>query len=361
MSGFCRSFFIFLYILSVVYGQSNATSNDCDESLESVYGFMSRLSTVDIEAGDRLAYDQLNEEYSKTKEKINNAKCAQEKKDSLAIKLTAFFSKKVVKAIGDLPQYIALLDDIRIKCDSIITARIFEYMSVGDVFYKGHRDAYTRENERLAKEYGELVIAFDKSQRLTSMGVVRNKITYNQVEIHIRPPQSMNDQDEKQKRLSFIQSTFKLDFSEPDPEAGYIKRIEYFPKAFSSGIRTRDQHILDSYAFTFDKTKRYRTKMTDGEFDTLYIKKLVQWELIKQTPPNTAIILLPKGLEYGDPKVSETTRTDIMDEKESKVYLRPGIDNVEITIVDDSFNDKLYLAIRFTVITAVTIIPILFL
>ena len=84
--------------------------------------------------------------------------------------------------------------------------------------------------------------------------MVRNKITYNQVEIHIRPPQSMNDQDEKKKRLSFIQSTFKLDFSEPDPEAGYIKRIEskksVYPASKSSAASTTNKSILFLVAFS---------------------------------------------------------------------------------------------------------------
>ena len=101
--------------------------------------------------------------------------------------------------------------------------------------------------------------------------------------------------------------------------------------------------------------------MTDGQYDTLYIKKEMDWKVIKQTPENTVILNLPKGLQYGAPRVSDASRPDIMDEKESKIYLRPGVDNVEIPIVDHSFNDKLYLGLRLILVTIATVIPILIL
>lgn len=346
--------------LGCVHGQIDTLHANCDDDLEDYYSFYEKLKSVDMVTGGDDLYSRLNREYTDTRDIINDARCDPYTKDSINIRLTLRFAKNVVKEKGDLPTYIALLKDISDKCEVILELRVFEEGSEGEDFYRGNRDAYMKENERLDEQYGELVIAFDRSKRLTSMGVVKNSNDQS-VEIHITPPQGKLTEEESRHRLGHIQSSFELDFSEPDTEVGYIKKIEYFPKTISSSSRKSDTHIIDSFAFTFDRKKRYRTNMTDGQYDTLYIKKEIDWKVIKQTPENTVILNLPKGLQYGDPRVSDASRPDIMDERESKIYLRPGVDNVEIPIVDHSFNDKLYLGLRLILVTIATIIPILIL
>ena len=365
MSGYYRILASFICCFALTFGQSDDILDRCAKDIEPVEDFLIELRTIDIGLGDTSLYTVLKNDYSKKSDLIYNAACTKEKKDSLEIRLKSYFAIKVVKEIGDLSRYIEELNNISKKCDSIITEREFEYGSPVEKWYRERRDAYRMEREILAKDYGELIIAFDnqeyKNNRLTGMTVVRNRSTKKPVEIHIRSPQSINDQDEKKKRLSFIQSTFSLWFSEPDPEAGYIKKIEYFPKAFSSDVGHLDQDIIDSYAFTFDNKKRYRTKMSDGHFDTLYIKKLSEWDLIEQAPPDMAIIQLPNNLKYGDPKVSGSTRSDIMDKGTYRIHLKKDMDNVEISIVDNSFRDKRHLVLRIIIVTAVTIATLLIL
>lgn len=347
--------------LGYAYGQIDTLYATCDDDLTDYYSFYEKLKSVDMVAGGDDLYSRLNREYTDTRDIINDAGCDVYTKDSINIELTRRFAKNVVKEKGDLPTYIALLREISNKCEAILESRVFEDGSEGEEFYRGNRDAYLKENERLDEQYGELVIAFDSTQgRLTSMGVVKNS-NDQPVDIHITPPQGKLNEDENRHRLGHIQSSFELDFSEPDTEVGYIKKIEYFPKTLTSSSRKSDTHIIDSFAFTFDRKKRYRTNMTDGQYDTLYIKKEIDWKVIKQTPENTVILNLPKGLQYGAPRVSDASRPDIMDERESKIYLRPGVDNVEIPIVDHSFNDKLYLGLRLILVTIATIIPILIL
>ena len=360
MHGHCKILLMTIIFFSLLNGQSDTLYSLCEENLADYYSFHKKLSSVDMSKNSKNLYFKLTREYTEIRRVIGDADCDQDRKDSINILLTHWFAKKVVLEKGDLPTYIALLRETNEKSKAILDTRDFEDGSESEDFYRKNRDAYMKESERLEEEYGELVIAFERSKRLTNMGVVKNSKD-QPVEIRITPPNGKLDVKESRQRLRHIESSFELDFSEPDTDMGYIKKIEYFPKTLSSNSRKSDTHIIDSFAFTFDRKKRYRTNMTDGQYDTLYIKKEMDWKVIKQTPENTVILNLPKGLQYGDPRVSDASRPDIMDERESKIYLRPGVDNVEIPIVDHSFNDKLYLGLRLILVAIATIIPILIL
>ena len=172
MLGRCRTLSIIIAIIGHLNGQSD--SSKCNDDLAKYDLFHKKLSSVDVFRGDNNLYKSLNREHNELRRIINEGGCEQFIIDSISIKLAHWFAKKVVLEKGDIPNYIAILKETSEKSKSILELREFEDGSDGEDFYRRNRDSYLKESERLEEKYGELVIAFERSKRLTNMGVVKN-------------------------------------------------------------------------------------------------------------------------------------------------------------------------------------------